>query len=104
MSANHNGKINEALELLNEAAQTKKDEILKLITNKYSDFRETVEATRERAGEVIEDGIKLGQVRVKKAAREMDKNVHKNPWAFIGGAAATALLLGFVLGKATNKD
>lgn len=100
MSANHNGKINEALELLNEAAACKKDEIMKLITNKYSDLKGAVESTREKADEVIHEG----QVRVRKAAKEMDKNVHKNPWAFIGGAAASALLLGFVLGRASKKD
>lgn len=100
MGANHNGKINEALELLNDAAQHKKDEILKLVTNKYADFREAVESTKETAGEVIREG----QVRVRKAAKEVDKNAHKNPWAFIGAAAGTALLLGFILGKVSNNS
>ena len=100
MSANHNGKINEALELLNNAAQHKKDEILKLVTNKYADFREAIESTKETAGEVIREG----QVKARKAAREVDKNVRKNPWAFIGAAAGTALLLGFILGKVSNNS
>lgn len=100
MGANHNGKINEALELLNDAAQHKRDEIMKLVTNKYSDFREAVEATKETAGEYIHEG----QVKVRKAVKDVDKRVHKNPWTFIGAAAGVALLLGFILGKSSNRD
>ncbi len=100
MSANHNGKINEALELLNNAARDKKEEILSLITNRYTDLKDAVETTKEKADEAIH----AGQVRFKKATRDMNKKVSKDPWAFIGAAAGVALLLGFVLGKSSKRD
>jgi ElaB/YqjD/DUF883 family membrane-anchored ribosome-binding protein len=29
----------------------------------------------------------------------VDKSVHRNPWPYIGGTAAVALLLGYILGR-----
>lgn len=103
MGANHNGntgKINGALELLNEAAKEKKDEILKRVTNKYSEFRETMEATKDRA----DAALHAGQVQMKKTAKEVDRKVRKNPWTFIGAGAAAALIVGFICGRSSKKS
>jgi hypothetical protein len=51
-----NTKISEALELLNEAAKEKKDEIKGLISNKYSHIREAMTAGVDQAQEVIKQG------------------------------------------------
>ncbi len=107
---NHNGKIAEALTLLNEAAKQKKEEVQKLLSHKYSDIRnvleEKIEEGREKFEEfkeAAEDVIHDGQVRLKKASREADREVHKNPWKYLGIAAGCALVAGFLMGRASKE-
>ena len=107
---NHNGKISEALALLNEAAKDKKEEVQKLLSSKYKDIREVLEErleeSREKFGqfrETTQEAIHEGQVRVKKAAREADKEVHSNPWKYIGIAAGCALVAGFFMGRSSKE-
>ena len=107
---NHNGKISEALDVLNDAAKSKKEEIQKLLTHKYKDIREALEekfeAGQERFDEfkeAAEDAVHQGTVRAKKAVRQADKEVHRNPWKYIGIAAGSALLLGFIMGRSSDK-
>ena len=89
-----NGKISEALELLNEAAKEKKDELKGLMSDKYSHIREAMTAGVEHAHEAIIQG----QEKVKEIAGDVDKRVHKDPWVYIAGAAAASLLLGYFMG------
>ncbi len=81
---NHNHKINKALSLLGEAAEEKKDELRQSI---------------HRFKKVAEKTVAEGGVKIKKTAIVANKSVKKNPWAYIGGVAAGALALGFMLGK-----
>ena len=83
-----NKKIDAALALLNEAAQEKKEEFQKLISERYAEFRETAENVMEEGGK-----------KVKAAADTVDKEVHTNPWRYIGGIAAGALLAGYLFGR-----
>ena len=41
--------------------------------------------------------------RIKEAASELDEQVHKNPWPYLGGVAIGALLLGFILGNSRQR-
>jgi ElaB/YqjD/DUF883 family membrane-anchored ribosome-binding protein len=75
---NKNNKITDALDALGAAAREKK----------------------EAFGDTLEDG----QERVAKAAKTADKEVHANPWMYIGAAAGVALLLGFIVGRADKKE
>lgn len=81
---NSRQKFEDALHLLNEAAKEKKEDIQELLSERYSHIRDVVMTGKDKASEVFE---------------EVDENVHKNPWAFIGGAALGALLLGYILGS-----
>ena len=81
---NSKQKFEEALSLLNDAAKEKKEDIQRLLSDKYSHIKDALSVGQERAAEVFE---------------EVDENVHKNPWAYIGGAALGALLLGYILGS-----
>lgn len=74
---NGSAKIEKAIQLLSQAAEAKKSEIT-----------EALESTGEQ---------------VQKAVLRFDKNVHRNPWAFIGGAAAATVVLGFLLGRFSKK-
>jgi ElaB/YqjD/DUF883 family membrane-anchored ribosome-binding protein len=89
-----NAKISEALELLNEAAKEKKDELKGLMVNKYSHIRDAMTSGVEHAQEVIGQG----KEKVIEIASDVDKRVHKDPWVYIAGAAAASLLLGYFMG------
>ena len=106
---NSNKKFEEALHLLNEAAREKKQEIQQLFGDKYTHIRQAVQEAaalqgdrlnrfRQSAGEVLEES---GE-RIKQVASDVDEKVKENPWAYIGGAAVGALLLGYILGASRN--
>ena len=101
-------KVVEALELLNEAAKEKKEEVRKMISTKYKDLKESIfgsdikhslDTAKKNAVEAAARARNLGEEKVKVLATQMDQNVHSNPWPYIGGAAIVALLLGYILGK-----
>lgn len=103
---NSNRKIDEALQLLNEAAKDKKEELRRLLGEKYTTIKEALTEVALNNKEVVgnvrrftQDAIEEGQERFGKAVDEIDGEVRKNPWPYIGGAAAAALLLGFILGN-----
>ncbi len=90
-----NAKISEALELLNEAAREKRDELKGLMANRYAHIREAMNSGVEHAQEAITQG----KEKVKAIAGDVDKRVHKDPWPYIAGAAAASLLLGYLMGS-----
>ena len=103
-------KISEALKLLEEAATQKKDELRNIMSDKYTHLRNVIVETENSlvkslsaAGKhAVEAAAHAKDVSVEKArevAGNVDKHVHRNPWPYIGGAAAIGLLLGYVLGR-----
>ncbi|MCB9771902.1 MAG: DUF883 domain-containing protein [Candidatus Omnitrophica bacterium] len=101
-----NTKISEALELLNEAAIEKKDELKGLMTNKYAHIREAMVSGLERSKDFIKSNQELaqealakGQEKAKEIASDVDKRVHKDPWVYIAGAAVASLVLGYLMGS-----
>lgn len=102
----NNRKIDEALHLLNEAAKDKKDELRRLLGEKYSSIKDTLTEVAMDNKEVLNrvkrlatDTLEDGQERIVQAAQDVDKQVRKNPWPYIGGAAAAALFLGYLMGR-----
>ncbi|MDO8675026.1 MAG: DUF883 domain-containing protein [Candidatus Omnitrophota bacterium] len=101
-----NTKISEALELLNEAAKEKRDELKGLMANRYSHIREAMTAGVEHGKEALnhtkdlaQEAIIKGGKKAKEIAGDVDKRVHKDPWAYIAGATAASLLLGYLMGS-----
>ena len=101
-----NTKINEALELLNEAAKEKKDELKGLMANRFSHIREAMTAGVGHGKEIIkhtqdltQEAIDQGKEKVKEIAGDVDQRVHKDPWVYIAGTAAATLLLGYFMGS-----
>ncbi len=95
-------KIQEALELLNQAAKDKQDEFYQALENKYVDIK-TAFGDVTAAGKVAiseakkkaEDALDSGQEIVRSKANEMNEKLHENPWFFLGGVALGCFLLGY---------
>ncbi len=110
MENNHSSKkFEEALHLLNEAAREKKEEIQSLLNSRFTDIRDVVEGAAKKGrksykrvkGEA-EEWLGEGTESIKEVASELDERVHENPWAYLGGVAVGALLLGFILGSSSR--
>jgi ElaB/YqjD/DUF883 family membrane-anchored ribosome-binding protein len=111
MENNHQSmkKFEEALQLLNDAAREKKEEIQSLIGDKYAHIREVVEdatkkgrKTLRRAKGAAEEWVGEGEESLREVVSDLDDKVHENPWAYLGGVAVGALLLGFILGSSSR--
>ena len=53
----------------------------------------------EEFAQELQDALSENKKVFSHAAKDMQKSVKKNPWAYIGAAAGVALLTGFILGK-----
>lgn len=101
-----NDKIKEALELLNEAAGEKKDEVKNLAGGKYANLREALSGVEgkvagsvQHATESAREMKDKGEERIRETTRAVDECVRDEPWKAMGIAAGTALLVGFIMGR-----
>ena len=108
---NGNHKFNGAIQTLTDAATQKKTQIQRLVEEKCADLKDTMNQAAQKGtravrefGRKAEQTIYEGTEQVKDAAITVDRNVRKNPWAYIGGATIAALVLGFALGKTKKSN
>ena len=85
---------------------TKKNGNSMHLKEKYEEFaQELQDALSEnkkamnRLKKLTEQALEESGETIAHAAKDMQKSVKKNPWAYIGAAAGVALLTGFILGK-----
>ena len=83
--------LNDAENLLREAAGTTGDKANELRDRAITSLKRTREALYEAQDAVLERG--------RKAARATDDYVHDNPWQAIGIAGVTGLLLGLLISR-----
>ena len=107
---NSNKKFEEALNLLNEAAKEKKDEIQGLLGDKYNHIKEAIQEVSSdkmkefnRFKKTAHAAMEEGGEKLKEVTTDLDEKVHENPWAYIGGAAFGALLLGYIFGSSKRQ-
>jgi ElaB/YqjD/DUF883 family membrane-anchored ribosome-binding protein len=99
-------KIQDALELLNEAAQEQKEEVFEMLGSKYESLRGLLEDTVHNGQSVAEDTRKAvrktlrdEERKIRAVTARLDKDVHRDPWKYLGGAAVGALVLGLILSR-----
>ncbi len=98
-------RINDAFAVLNEAAKEKKEELAKLVEEKYSNMRGILSQTASRGQNAmnsskanLRDAVAQGQTRLRESAARADVAVHENPWPYLGGIAIGFGVAGFLLG------
>ncbi|MEX2606687.1 MAG: hypothetical protein WD708_05015 [Kiritimatiellia bacterium] len=99
-------KINEALELLNQAAHGQKEEFTSLLTDKFSELKKAVLDLESNLGDEAKEGLeRLKSLReaaseqTKTAAVQVDRKVHEDPWKTFGWAVVGAFAIGILLGR-----
>ena len=108
--ANRAERLTDALKLLEETAKEKKEELTTLVSDKYSNLKETLSGSTHNVAEKLGDvkvkaadaatrAREAGSEKAKEVAKTLDENVHRNPWPYVGGTAVVALLLGYILGR-----
>lgn len=102
--------INEALEFLNKEAKGKKEEINRLISEKYSAIKGVViKATgtsevMEKLKQDMSEAMAGGEERLKEMTTGIDKKIHESPWLYIGIAVAGGFLLGYMIAGSKNPE
>lgn len=92
-------RVKDALELLNSYAKDKRAELQDMIGNKYGNLKSAVGNVGARLQADASEFYGSSKEKAKQIAHDVDENVHKNPWPYIGGAALGALIIGYMLGR-----
>ena len=103
-------EIHEALTLLELAAKDATIELWTLIKDQYpylekklidniDYFRDSLDSVQQRAREKANRIKEISEEKMKEATSRVEAEVHHHPWCYISGAAVSALLLGYILGR-----
>src|SRR5258706_3033723 len=105
VTAKH-GKIQEAIELLNEAAVEKKEEIYGAMGDKYSRLKHLVTEKADNGFHVADQTKKRfvktlhkKETELLHGAKRIAKQARRNPLVFAGVAAAAAFVAGIILAR-----
>ena len=110
MERTSNENFAAALKLLEEAATQKKAELTSVLSGKYTNLRDlflenersllkSLGSAKDKAFESARHTRDVGIEKAREITHDVDKNVHQNPWPYLGGAAVVGLLLGYILGR-----
>jgi len=99
-------KINEALELLNEAAHGQKKEFSDLLSDKYGDLKKAVMELEGNVEDSAREGVdRLRELKeaaasqARNTASQVDRRAHEDPWKTLGWSVVGAFVAGLLLGR-----
>ncbi len=64
-----------------------------------NNIRKTLLNAKDQALEAVAHAKDVSIEKVREVSRDVDNNVHQNPWPYLAGTAVVGLLLGYVLGR-----
>ena len=91
--------LNQALAHLNEAAKERREEVQKLVDERYTDLKSAFGGAARATGGWVKEQSREVADKARLTASTVDKSVRKHPWHYVGGAAATGLLVGLLAGR-----
>ncbi|MBM3313954.1 DUF883 family protein [candidate division WOR-3 bacterium] len=92
-------KLSDALAQLNEAAKERREEVEKLLAEKYTHLKAALGGAAHASADWMKEQSREVGEKAKLAASTVDHSVHAHPWYYIGGAALGGLFIGFLLGR-----
>jgi hypothetical protein len=103
-------KIHQALELLNEAALEKKEELFDALENQYVDFRQVIAdanktvrkqtaTARKKTAAFLRSGEEKIEQTAVDTAEAVENKIKQRPWLFLGGVALSAFVIGYAKGS-----
>lgn len=92
-------KIHEALDLLNEAAREKKIELTDMLTDRYAHIKKAVALEAQKVEHMAHDAVVESEKKIRDATAKVDSAVRRDPWPYVAGSAAVALLIGYLMGS-----
>ena len=99
-------KIQDALDLLNDAAEEKKEEVYEMIGDKYDSLRGIFETAVHNgqgaavyAQKQINKSLHEEEKKIRQTAAQWGKKIRQEPWKYLGAAAAGSLIIGLLLGR-----
>ncbi|HAZ13598.1 MAG: hypothetical protein A2X86_13785 [Bdellovibrionales bacterium GWA2_49_15] len=103
--------INQALQVLNEAAESRGNEIRAMIEHDFLKFKNLLGDDKTKFTELmsgIEEStpISLTQTKEKllETTRKIDQTIHKNPWLFLGIAVVISAMTGYLFASKTKRS
>jgi len=99
-------KLQQALDLLQEAARHERGQLRELAIDKYGDLKTTLADLRDGVGERARGGVRRARELERRAEEEMmevaggiDRRVHSDPWPILAAVAAGTLVVGYLMGR-----
>jgi ElaB/YqjD/DUF883 family membrane-anchored ribosome-binding protein len=99
-------KVKDALRILNEAARDEKEEVARLLSDRYADLKSVVQdvedAARDqtsRIGDRLRDLEQGVEMKAKESTEAVNRKVHEQPWQSMAATAVGALVLGYMMGR-----
>jgi ElaB/YqjD/DUF883 family membrane-anchored ribosome-binding protein len=102
-------KLEEALDLISQAARDTKEDLGTILKEKYSHLKKDLGGTFEDMPSMDDLKHKSKQAyqntkdQVQESWHRVDNQVHNNPWPYIGGGALAGLIAGLLITKSNSK-
>jgi len=102
--------IDEALNVLDEAAKEKKEDLMKQIGDRYQNIRDVFGGSKEAVSKGVHEGkknmeemLKKGKMFTQASFKKADIEIRKNPMPYLVGTAVASMILGYTLHNGKNK-